>query len=233
MLAATSALISAARRCARTAAPVTATVSPASPPAAAPAAPAHRRRYRLGHGGRARHHPPRRRARPRVRHPPAVRAHAHPRRRVVPAGWDVDHRGLPPAVRPSHVPRLGAGPLVLPRLRRVHVPELGAVLERRPPRAPRRHRRSGRSPRHHQGRVVGAHGLALLPPRVLGRREPPDRPVRGAQRAPAEPLLRVPRHRARARAPDRHRLRRGAIRGAASSWPASSGAPCSCRPPSA
>ncbi len=78
---------------------------------------------------------------------------------------------LPPPLRPSHLPRRGAGPLGDARVRRGDVPELGAVVERRPPSPPRRHRRRRRPARGHPGRLVRPHRMAVPPTSGLGRRQ--------------------------------------------------------------
>ena len=107
----------------------------------------------------------------------------------------VDHRRLPPSLRPSHLParrRRAMGPACL---RCGDVPELGAVVERRPSGPPRRHRRRRRPPRRRHGRLVRPRRLAVPPARRVGRRHPAERPVGRAQHPAAAPLLRVARRR--------------------------------------
>ena len=140
-----------------------------------------------------------------------------------------DHGGIPPSVRPPHVSSIAARAVGHAGPRRGRLPELGAVVERRPPRPPRQHRSRRRPPRHHPRDLVRAHGLVVQPARRLGGRPPVDGPVGGAQHPLAAPVLRRPGHRDRPCRPDGDRRERGAIRGAACSLPDSCAPPSCCR----
>ena len=139
----------------------------------------------------------------------------------------VDHRRLPPPVRPPHVPRLAARPVGHAGVRRGDVPELGAVVERRPPRPPRRHRWRRRPPCHHAG-VWFAH-VGWLFRRASGvRRRHAAWATCGRCAASACSTAGTRSWRSASGSCSRWRSpRRGATRGAGSSSPASS-APASC-----